>query len=99
MENTNEKNTQVEEKKITRKDAIKKTGYAALSAATMMVLLSNNANACHTSPSGWMKRHGRGRHGRGNRGNHYGNGRQDNNNNDNSRWNGWTNTNSGNNDD
>ena len=31
--------------KISRKEAIKKTGYAALSAATMMILLSKNANA------------------------------------------------------
>jgi hypothetical protein len=32
-------------KPISRKAAIKKTGYMALSAATMMVLLSNPANA------------------------------------------------------
>lgn len=32
-------------KKISRKEAIKKTGYMAVSAATMMVLLSNNAQA------------------------------------------------------
>ena len=30
-----------EEKKITRKEAIKKTGYMAVSAATMMVLLNS----------------------------------------------------------
>ncbi|MGM0408481.1 MAG: hypothetical protein ACQERU_10890 [Bacteroidota bacterium] len=32
------------EKKITRKEAIKKTGYMAASAATMMILLNKNAN-------------------------------------------------------
>jgi len=34
-----------EEKKISRKEAIKRTGYIAASAATMMVLLSNPAKA------------------------------------------------------
>ena len=33
------------EKKITRKAAIKKAGYMAASAATMMVLLGNSKNA------------------------------------------------------
>ena len=33
------------EKKISRKEAIKRTGYMAASAATMMVLLSNPAKA------------------------------------------------------
>ena len=33
------------DKKITRKDAIKKTGFIAASAATMMVLLNNPAQA------------------------------------------------------
>ncbi len=39
-------------KGITRKDAIKKTGYAALSAASMMLLLSNpkKAAAQESSP-------------------------------------------------
>lgn len=32
-------------KPITRKDAIKKTGYMAISAATMMILLNNPAEA------------------------------------------------------
>lgn len=32
-------------KPISRKEAIKKTGYMALSAATMMILLSNPAQA------------------------------------------------------
>ncbi|SHF30393.1 hypothetical protein SAMN05444274_104355 [Mariniphaga anaerophila] len=33
------------EKKITRKQALKKTGLMAVSAATMMVMISNNAEA------------------------------------------------------
>lgn len=33
-----------EGKKITRKQAIKKTGYMAVSAATMMILLNKNAH-------------------------------------------------------
>lgn len=33
------------EQKITRKEAIKKAGFAALSATTMMLLLSKNAEA------------------------------------------------------
>ena len=41
------------EKKITRKEAIKKAGYIAFSAATMMILLSNplKAQAAETSPA------------------------------------------------
>lgn len=39
------------EKKITRKEAIKKTGYVALSAATMMMLLSSPSKAAPTSPA------------------------------------------------
>ena len=41
-----------EGKKISRKDAIKKAGYIAASAATMMVLLSNpnKAQACSPAP-------------------------------------------------
>lgn len=41
------------DKKITRKEAIKKAGYIALSAATMMILLSNpyKAQAADTSPA------------------------------------------------
>jgi hypothetical protein len=39
----------LEEKKISRKQAIKKTGYIALSAATMMMLLSNPAKAAQAS--------------------------------------------------
>jgi len=43
-----------EEQLITRKQAIKKTGYMTLSAATMMMLLNNNANGqvlSSTAPS------------------------------------------------
>jgi len=35
----------IEEKKISRKDAIKKVGYIAASAATMMILLSKQSQA------------------------------------------------------
>ena len=38
-------------KKITRKEAIKKTGYIAISAATMMILLSNPSKAQAASPA------------------------------------------------
>ena len=41
----------LEEKKISRKQAIKKTGYIALSAATMMILLSNPNKAQAASPA------------------------------------------------
>ena len=40
------------EKKITRKQAIKKTGLIAVSAATMMMLLSSNAQAQASNPGG-----------------------------------------------
>lgn len=40
-----------DEKKISRKAAIKKTGCIALSAATMMMLLSNPAKAQSASPA------------------------------------------------
>ena len=49
----NEKNTQQEESSaplINRKKAIKKAGYIALSAATMIILLSKPENAHATSP-------------------------------------------------
>ena len=39
-----------QEKKISRKEAIKKTGFIALSAATMMMLLKSPAQAS-TSPA------------------------------------------------
>lgn len=49
----NEKITDLKTKKMTRKEAIKKSGYIAVSAATMMILLSNpnKAQAQATSPS------------------------------------------------
>mgnify|MGYP000858128948 CR=1 FL=1 len=37
-------------KSISRKEAIKKAGYMAVSAATMMILLNSQAEA-HTSPA------------------------------------------------
>ena len=43
-------------KNISRKEAIKKTGYIALSAATMMLLLNKPDKAVASSPSappGW----------------------------------------------
>ncbi len=40
------------EKKITRKEAIKKTGYMAVSTATMMILLNKKAHARGTGSSG-----------------------------------------------
>lgn len=40
------------EKKISRKEAIKKTGYMAISAATMMILLSSpKAQASSSAPA------------------------------------------------
>jgi hypothetical protein len=73
------------EKKISRKEAIKRTGYMAASAATMMILLSNPSQAGgrhghQSSPASKPPRHGNngnngnnGNHGdndnRGNRGN------------------------------
>jgi len=42
---------EIEVKKISRKDAIKKAGYIAASAATMMVLLSNPNKAQAGSPA------------------------------------------------
>ena len=41
----------VQEKKISRKEAIKKTGYVALSAATMMLLLNSSAQASTSQPA------------------------------------------------
>jgi hypothetical protein len=48
-----ENQEETNDKKISRKEAIKKTGYIALSAATMMILLSNplKAQAADTSPA------------------------------------------------
>jgi len=49
----------LEEKKISRKEAIKKTSYIAVSAATMMLLLSNPSTAAAASaaapPPVWKK--------------------------------------------
>ena len=39
----------IEKKKISRKEAIKKTGYLAVSAATLMILLSNPDKAAAAS--------------------------------------------------
>ncbi len=41
----------INDKKISRKEAIKKTGYVALSAATMMLLLSSPAKGSASSPA------------------------------------------------
>ena len=41
----------LKERKISRKEAIKKTGYIVASAATMMILLSNPNKAQAASPS------------------------------------------------
>jgi len=52
MEETAKRNpSEIEGKKISRKDAIKKAGYLAASAATMMVLLSNPNKAQAASPA------------------------------------------------
>lgn len=40
------------EKKISRKEAIKKTGYMAVSTATMMILLNNKAKGNGPQTSG-----------------------------------------------
>jgi len=47
-----EKMSGLKSKKMTRKEAIKKAGYIAVSAATMVILLSkpDKANAQETSP-------------------------------------------------
>jgi len=42
---------QESERKMNRKEAIRKTGYMALSAATMMLLLSNPSSAATASPA------------------------------------------------
>ena len=54
----NEKIADLKGKKITRKEAIKKSGYMAVSAATMMILLSNPNKAMAqegspTAPPAW----------------------------------------------
>lgn len=68
------------DKKISRKEAIKRTGYVAASAATMMILLSSPSQAGgrsghQTSPAPVNHGNGNnGNHGNGNNGNH-GNGK------------------------
>ena len=55
QKNKNSKEVQKEQtsdkRTITRKEAIRKTGYIALSAATMMLLLSKPENAAASSPA------------------------------------------------
>ena len=46
-----EKVADLSDKKITRKEAIKKTGYIAVSAATMMILLGSPKKAQASSPA------------------------------------------------
>jgi hypothetical protein len=46
-----EKLAGVTDKKITRKEAIRKSGYIAVSAATMMILLGNPQKAQASSPA------------------------------------------------
>jgi hypothetical protein len=45
------KKLEIDEKKISRKEAIKKTGYIALSAATMMILLGTPKTASASPPA------------------------------------------------
>jgi hypothetical protein len=50
---TTDNQEETNDKKITRKEAIKKAGYIAFSAATMMILLSNplKVQAAGSSPA------------------------------------------------
>jgi hypothetical protein len=48
---TEKKNVDMKETKISRKEAIKRTGYIAISAATMMVLLSSPSQAQGSAPA------------------------------------------------
>lgn len=57
-ENAKKTIADLEEKKISRKEAIRKTGLIAVSAATMMMLLSSPekaqaTSAAPTKPPGW----------------------------------------------
>jgi hypothetical protein len=45
------KGTEIDGKMISRKEAIKKTGYLAVSAATMMILLNNPSYAHASQPA------------------------------------------------
>jgi len=47
----NDKLSEFKDKKITRKEAFKKSGYIAVSAATMMILLGNPQKAQASSPA------------------------------------------------
>jgi hypothetical protein len=48
---SDDKQADIKDKKITRKEAIKKSGYIAVSAATMMILLGNPQKAQASSPA------------------------------------------------
>lgn len=48
---TNGKKADLRDKKMTRKEAIRKSGYLAVSAATMMILISNPNKAQAGSPA------------------------------------------------
>lgn len=48
---TETKNVDMKENMISRKEAIKKTGYMAFSAATMMILLSSPSQAQASRPA------------------------------------------------
>jgi hypothetical protein len=50
-ENTKGKVADLRDKKITRKEAIRKSGYIAVSAATMMILLGSAQKAHASSPA------------------------------------------------
>lgn len=51
LEIENNPGIETEGKKISRKEAIKKTGYIAVSAATMMILLNNPSYAHASQPA------------------------------------------------
>jgi len=52
--------TDIANKPISRKEAIKKTGYIAISAATMMLLLNSPAQASSSNKHSNDKRHSNG---------------------------------------
>jgi len=51
IKNAEKENSVIKEEKISRKEAIKKTGYIALSATTMFLLLSSPSHAQSSNPS------------------------------------------------
>lgn len=51
IENSGNTNSVQKEKKISRKEALKKTGYMALSATAMMILLNNPSYAQSSEPA------------------------------------------------